>query len=266
VIKHAFRFSLHRLAIAVSAVAALGMTALPAETRADETSCSPFTPLIMGQEEFVYVWTLGVEGVGDGSDKLVTVDVNPMSKTYGKVIASLSVGGRNEVHHAVLSDDRRYLWGGGLDSSKIFVFDIHTDPAKPKLTRVIDDFVEKSGGIVGQVRLVSLSFDPVRDTPEVLALYAGDNARGGRPVEWAFLTTGSVKDLLPILDGFGQDVFLDTDPASGAHLGTYSHVLKVFLIDRDRMVREIYTTAYLMPDMVYNDIVTLLLEAGHKLE
>lgn len=120
--------------------------------------------------------------------------------------------------------------------------------------------------LAGQVRLVSLSFDPVRDTPEVLALYAGDNARGGRPVEWAFLTTGSVKKLLPILDGFGQDVFLDTDPASGAHLGTYSHVLKVFLIDRDRMVREIYTTAYLMPDMVYNDIVTLLLEAGHKLE
>jgi protein SCO1/2 len=120
--------------------------------------------------------------------------------------------------------------------------------------------------LASQVRLVSLSFDPMRDTPEVLALYAGDNARAGRPVEWAFLTTDSVKDLLPILDGFGQDVFLDIDPASGEHLGTYSHVLKVFLIDRDRMVREIYTTAYLMPDMVYNDIVTLLLEAGHKLE
>jgi len=106
----------------------------------------------------------------------------------------------------------------------------------------------------------------VRDTPEVLALYAGDHARAGRPVEWAFLTTGTVKDLLPILDGFGQDVFLDIDPASGEHLGTYSHVLKVFLIDRERTVREIYTTTYLMPEMVYNDIVTLLLEAGHKLE
>lgn len=126
--------------------------------------------------------------------------------------------------------------------------------------------LERDPRLAGQVRLVSLSFDPVRDTPEVLALYAGANARGGRPVEWAFLTTGSVKDLLPILDGFGQDVFLDIDPASGEHLGTYSHVLKVFLIDRDRMVREIYTTAYLMPDMVYNDIVTLLLEAGRKVE
>ena len=126
--------------------------------------------------------------------------------------------------------------------------------------------LERDPRFAGQVRLVSLSFDPVRDTPGVLALYAGDNALGVRPVEWAFLTTGSVKALLPILDGFGQDVYLDIDPASGAHLGTYSHVLKVFLIDRDRMVREIYTTAYLMPDMVYNDIFTLLIEAGHKLD
>lgn len=126
--------------------------------------------------------------------------------------------------------------------------------------------LERNPRLAGQVRLVSLSFDPVRDTPEALTLYAGDSARAGRPVEWAFLTTASVKDLLPILDGFGQDVFLDVDPASGTHLGTYSHMLKVFLIDRSRTVREVYTTAFLMPDMVYNDIATLLLEAGHKLE
>ena len=49
---------------------------------------SPFMPKITGQEDYVYVWTLGVEGMGDGSDKLVTVDVRPGSQTYGKVIAS----------------------------------------------------------------------------------------------------------------------------------------------------------------------------------
>ena len=92
--KHTLRFSLNRLAIAMSTIAALGMATLPAATQADETSCSPFTPLIMGQEEFVYVWTLGVEGVGDGSDKLVTIDVRPGSPEYGKVVHSVSVGGR----------------------------------------------------------------------------------------------------------------------------------------------------------------------------
>jgi methanethiol oxidase len=60
----------------------------------------PYMAKITGQEDFLYVWTLGEEGVGDESDKLVTVDVRPGSKTYGKVIHSLSVGGRHEAHHA----------------------------------------------------------------------------------------------------------------------------------------------------------------------
>ncbi len=29
------------------------------------------------QEDFVYIWTLGAEGVGDEQDKLVTIAVNP---------------------------------------------------------------------------------------------------------------------------------------------------------------------------------------------
>jgi selenium-binding protein 1 len=75
--------------------------------------------------------------------------VNPSSDTYGKVVHTLSVGGRNEAHHSGLTDDRRYLWAGGLDTNRIFVFDIHGDPAKPRLHRTIDDFVAASGGVVG---------------------------------------------------------------------------------------------------------------------
>jgi selenium-binding protein 1 len=116
---------------------------------ADETCQSPYMAKIEGQEDFVYVWTLGVEGLGDAQDKLVTISVNPKSPSYGKVLHSLSVGGRNEAHHSGLTDDRRYLWAGGLDSSKIFIFDVHSNPAKPKLHKVITDFVSKSGGVVG---------------------------------------------------------------------------------------------------------------------
>jgi selenium-binding protein 1 len=75
---------------------------------ADETCMSPYMAKITGQEDFVYVWTLGVKGLGDGQDKLVTIDVRPGSTTYGKVIHTLSVGGRNEAHHSGLTDDRRY--------------------------------------------------------------------------------------------------------------------------------------------------------------
>ena len=126
-------------------VTGLGLTAV----QADETCQSPYMAKIVGQEDFVYVWTLGVEGLGDEQDKLVTIDVNPTSPNYGKVINTLSVGGRNEAHHSGFTDDRRYLWAGGLDTNKIFIFDVHTDPAKPKLTKVITDFVAKSGGVVG---------------------------------------------------------------------------------------------------------------------
>jgi selenium-binding protein 1 len=116
---------------------------------ADETCMSPYMAKISGQEDFVYVVTLGVPGLGDGEDKLVTVDANPGSARYGKVVASLSLGGRNEVHHSGLTDDRRQLWVGGLDTSEIFVFDVASDPAKPKLLRTISDFVTRSGGVVG---------------------------------------------------------------------------------------------------------------------
>ena len=54
---------------------------------ADETCMSPYMAKIVGQEDYVYVWTLGVEGLGDEQDKLVTIDVSPKSKTYGKVVS-----------------------------------------------------------------------------------------------------------------------------------------------------------------------------------
>jgi methanethiol oxidase len=115
----------------------LGITAV---SYADETCNSPYiSNLIKGQEDFVHVWTLGVPGLGDGSDKLVTIDANPKSKSYGKVVNSLSVGGRGEAHHMGFTDDRRFLWAGGLDDSKIYVFDVGTDPSKPKLIRTITD-------------------------------------------------------------------------------------------------------------------------------
>ncbi|RIK91074.1 MAG: selenium-binding protein [Proteobacteria bacterium] len=120
-----------------------------AAARADETCQSPYLPKIVGQEDFLHVWTLGMEGVGDGSDKLVTIGVNPARPEYGKVVSSVSVGGRHEAHHGGFSDDRRMLWMGGLDDSMIYVFDVASDPAHPKLVKTIDDFVAKSGGAVG---------------------------------------------------------------------------------------------------------------------
>ena len=141
---------LHIIKVSLAVViGALFLTLDARVSRADETCSSPYLARIDGQEEFVYVWTLGVEGMGDGADKLVTVDVKPGSPTYGKVVSSASVDGRNEAHHGGFTDDRRQLWLAGLESSRVFIFDVHSDPAKPKLTKTIDNFAETTGGAVG---------------------------------------------------------------------------------------------------------------------
>ena len=108
-----------------------------------------------------------------------------------------------------------------------------------------------------RVRLVSLSFDPARDTPAVMRRYAAGAPANG--VEWAFLTTERPRTLVPLLDGFGQDVRVELD-ARGRPAGPLAHVLKVFLLDERAVVREIYTTAYLYPEVILNDIKTLRLE------
>ncbi|WP_333839948.1 SCO family protein [Pelomicrobium sp.] len=122
--------------------------------------------------------------------------------------------------------------------------------------------VEQDARLRGRVRLVSVSFDPLRDTPEVLAGQQTFLAGRQGAVAWDFLTTASLRELLPLLDGYGQDVAIELDEKSGKPTGFYNHVLKVFLIDKARRVREIYTTAYLLPAVVLNDIKTLLMEEG----
>jgi len=136
--------TIHRLRAAGWLVAlVLGAVSL---ARADETCNSPYVGnLIRGQEDYLYVWALGEKGLGDGSDKLVTLDVNPSSPKYGKVIHKVSVGSRGEAHHMGLTDDRRFLWAGGLDDSKIYVFDIAKNPAAPRLVKTIADLPKKTG-------------------------------------------------------------------------------------------------------------------------
>lgn len=113
--------------------------------------------------------------------------------------------------------------------------------------------------LAARVRLVSLSFDPTNDTPAALRAYGGKFLKAERGLTWSFLTTPSVQALLPLLDGLGQDVSVEVD-ARGRPTRTINHNLKVFLIDRSGMVREIYSPAFLFPEVVINDIETLLME------
>jgi len=197
-----------RAALAAAATLLSGaLTGAPA--LADETCNSPYiTNLIKGQEDYVHVWTLGVDGLGDGSDKLVTIDVNPASPGYGKVVHSVSVGSRGEAHHMGFTDDRRYLWAGGLDDNRVYVFDVGTDPAKPKLVRTITDLASRTGyvgphtyyALPGRMLIGMLSNTHDKGGVTGLALYSN---KGKFLARYAMPTTtiGGVQG-----DGYGYDV------------------------------------------------------------
>lgn len=107
------------------------------------------------------------------------------------------------------------------------------------------------------LRLLSLSFDPERDTPEVMHLY-GENFRyAGRAGEWKFLTTESEARLRPILSAYGQEV-QRRQTLSGEPGADYAHLLRVYLIDTQKRVRNIYSVAFLHPDLLLNDVRSLL--------
>jgi selenium-binding protein 1 len=133
----------------LAATLALGTLAAHGTLLADETCSSPYLARINGQEEFVCVWTLGVKGIGDGADKLVTINVKPGSSNYGQVIRRHSLDGRHEAHLGGFTDDRRQLWLSGLESSKIFIYDVHSNPARPRYLKTIDNFEQLTGGAVG---------------------------------------------------------------------------------------------------------------------
>ena len=198
----------------LASVLILAASLSPRLCRADETCMSPYMPKITGQEQLIYVWTVGVEGMGDGSDKLVTVDVQPGSPTYGRVVHSVSVGGRHEAHHGGFNDDRSQLWLSGLDTSKIFIFDVRTDPAKPTLLKTIDDFVKESNGVVGphtiyalpgRILISGLSNDKDHGGRTALVEYSNE----GHHVATHWMPTASRTrgaEVENLADGYGYDV------------------------------------------------------------
>jgi len=132
-------------------------------------------------------------------------------------------------------------------------------PAAVSLLHDIQYVSEQDPEIGDSVQLLSLSFDPAHDTPEVMAEYAAHH--GGRReigAEWRFLTTEWREDLEPILEAYGQTVALKADTADP--FGPFYHQLRLFLIDREGTIRNIYSLGYLDPRLVITDIRTLLAE------
>ena len=133
----------------------------------------------------------------------------------------------------------------------------------PLASRALQDLQArlKDEGLGREVALLSISFDPGRDTPARLAKYA--DVYGADPALWRFATAPSARALDGVLAGYGQDRAAVYDER-GRFTGRYSHVLKVFLVDREGYIRNIYSAGFLVPDLVLNDIKTVLTDPGGR--
>ncbi|HEX5132184.1 MAG TPA: SCO family protein [Candidatus Krumholzibacteria bacterium] len=145
-----------------------------------------------------------------------------------------------------------------------FVYTRCADPrACPMATGAlyeIQQISRKDATLAENLRLVTFSFDPEHDTPTVMKEYGEMLRPGGKGCEWMFLTTGSARELQPILEEYGQRV--DRKRNANDPMGPFYHVVRVYLVDAQGRIRNIYSYGMLDPRMLLADVRTLILEAA----
>ena len=127
-------------------------------------------------------------------------------------------------------------------------------PLGMRVLRELDRELAEDAELRRRVALITISFDPERDTPAQLAsvrkLYEPRT-------DWRFVTTRGEGELAPILADFHQTVSRLANP-DGTPSGLYRHVLKVFVLDAENRVRNIYSAGLLNRELVLNDLRTVL--------
>jgi selenium-binding protein 1 len=95
-------------------------------------------------EKVLYVFC--VDADAKDNDFLAVIDVDLDSPRYGQLINKLDLGSAgNETHHFGFTDDRTHIWGCSLFSSRIFLIDVASNPAQPRLVKTLEDVAAKSG-------------------------------------------------------------------------------------------------------------------------
>lgn len=123
----------------------------------------------------------------------------------------------------------------------------HCPDVCPLITARMREIQEQvaAEGLSDQVFFVTITFDPERDTPEVMRRYA--QARKVDFTNWAFLTgdPSTIRHLTEVLGIYTERVYLingtpaaETPQASGG-AATYliNHTDRIFLVDRQGRVR-----------------------------
>jgi cytochrome c peroxidase len=222
------------------------------------------------------IWAAGAAGAEPAApERLQGVDRSQLSPTYAPgvfapeytppapgtyalpVIASIE-------DHALVDVDGRpttlFALTGDRMAVVAFIYTACVEavgcPVSHAVLHGLDRALAGEPALAKRVTLVTLSFDPDRDTPERMA---AQRALHDPRTDWRFATTSGDDELQRLLADFDQPVaklrFED-----GTWTGLFRHVLKVFLLDPQHRVRAIYSTGFLNQALVLNDLKTLALE------
>jgi len=95
-------------------------------------------------ESVLYVWTSDADA--KDPDFLTTIDADPRSPGYGKIIATTPTSApANEAHHFGYTVNTDRIFAGGLFSNRLFIYDVATDPKHPKLVKTVPDLAASTG-------------------------------------------------------------------------------------------------------------------------
>lgn len=204
------------------------------------------------------------------SSQLAFADNKPLAVGYGALpystpqvgsyqLPSLGLAGDGLVLDTANKPKKLHNFMGDKVVLLSFIYatcsDINGCPLATSVLYKIKNSLSKEPELAKQLRLLTLSFNPQHDTPEKMAHYGKGLQNTG--LEWQFLTTRSEQDLQPILQSYQQNVQKIYDK-QGKFTGTFSHNLRVYLIDKNKQLRNIYSVDFLHSDTLISDIKTVL--------
>ena len=180
-----------------------------------------------------------------------------MKRMAGLAVEPLAVGSRVP-DFTLVDQSRQKVQFAGLAGRVVALNFVYTRCALPQFClRVTNNFAVLQKRFAGELRrgrlaLLTVTFDPERDTPAVMAAYA---ARWQADTKvWQFLT-GPVADVRRVAAMFGIDFFPDE--------GLFNHSLRTAVVDRGgRLVASIEGNAY-TPEQL-GDLVAAVLVNERK--
>ena len=141
--------------------------------------------------------------------------------------------------------------------------DVNGCPLSTMVLYNVANRLAKQAELADKLKILTISFDPQGDTPQAMQEYQ-ESIIGDAELDWHFLTSESDAKIAPILKAYEQFVVPDVKSQDGK--GKFSHILRVYLIDQQRWIRNIYSLSFLHPDILVNDVKTLLMESAQPVQ